>query len=100
MAANAERTGAMEKARAVVASTKGAVTKGMRKASGVEFRENWQEFSEAVTTIVVGLNAENQSLRAEVDLLKRTGANRTTLWVSILALVVAIVALALVFVVR
>lgn len=83
----------LEASRSALQSTTAAVSKAMKKASGAEFRENWQEFSESVTSIVVGLHGENTALKARVAKLERQGCSIKTIAVAWAALVVALVAL-------
>lgn len=84
----------LEASRSALQSTTAAVSKAMKKASGAEFRENWQEFSESVTSIVVGLHGENTALKARVAKLERQGSSVKSIAVAWTALVVALVALA------
>lgn len=83
----------LEASRTALESTSAAVSKAMKKASGSEFRENWQEFSESVTSIVVGIHGENTALKARMDALEKRATGGKAIIVAWAAVAIAAAAL-------
>jgi hypothetical protein len=92
-AGTAERRGVLEASKSVVTATTTGLSKAMRKASGSEFRENWQDFSESVTTILVGLHGEVTALKGRIAELEARKSARGGTILGAIALIVSLVAL-------
>lgn len=88
-----ERRGLVQGSKSVVTATTVGLSKAMKKASGSEFRENWQEFSESTTTIIVGLHGEITALRGRVSELEKRSSARLGILLGAIALFVSLIAL-------
>ena len=79
-------------------SAKGAVTRTVGKATGAEFREEFEKFTDAVTTSVMGLHGDMLELEARVDKIQTPGSDiafQPSTRLALAALVISIFALLL-----